>query len=638
MKTSTYTLAAALLVPVLLVAEARAEAPAEKLIQNVDYRELPLQDALRILSEQTGLNVVATAEARKAIVTLYLRNVTARSAIEELCKTNALAFKTDDKTGIIRISTLQEFQRDLVTVREDKTEVFTLLYPNAVSIAISVRDLFGDRVQLSLSSEGALDESQDLEDRLSRFDIIDQRSQGLGLFGSGSTSFGGSGSGSSSNFSGAGSNRLNTTSTSGLGSGGAIRRQDLVRQNLDARRDRADVEGLTPEQAIALQKSLEGKSEAEIDAALRPFRTRQADITLSVNRKNNLLLVRTNDQHAMDEIRQLVKKLDVPTPMVMLEVKVLSIDLNDGYESIFDYQFSDGVNNAGGFSAGDILPPASDLLNGAARKAAPLSVGGSAVRTGDLMFQYVNESFRARIQNLETRGKITTLATPMLLTSNNEVSRLFVGEERPIIRNISTQTVVNDNTVTSVPNTTVEFRPVGTTLLITPNINSDRTVTLRILQENSTINAQAATIPVVTNGTVQQQNVDVVATRTVSGTVIAKDKLMLAIGGLIEDGVNDQRANVPVLGKIPVLGIPFRRQDTSRNRRELIVLCRPYVISTPADGECISQELLDKLSMHPSAQGAEMKTFTPREVLKPMPPKNQKEAIFRLDHVKNADD
>jgi general secretion pathway protein D len=380
-------------------------------------------------------------------------------------------------------------------------------------------------------------------------------------------------------------------------------------------------------------------SAASISSAVKPFRTRETDINISVSRKNNLLMVRTSDPAALEEIRQLVKKLDVPTPLVMLEVKVLSIQLDDGFNSVFDYQFSDGINNAGGFSAGDIQPPPSDFSTGDLRKAASVAPVGSALRTGDLMFQYVNESFRARIQMLETRNKITTLATPLLLTANNEVSRLFVGEERPIIRNISSQTVVNNNTVTSVPNTTVEFRPVGTTLLITPNINSDRTVTLRILQENSTVNPQSASIPVVTsNGGVQDQAVDVVATRTVSGTVIAKDKLMLAIGGLIEDGVRDQRAQVPVLGKIPVLGIPFRRQNTGRGRRELIILCRPYVLSTPADAECISQELLDRLSMHPSAQGEDMKTFTPREVLRPNPPKNQKESIFRLDHVKNADD
>ena len=111
------------------------------------------------------------------------------------------------------------------------------------------------------------------------------------------------------------------------------------------------------------------------------------------------------------------------------------------------------------------------------------------------------------------------MATPLILTANNEVSRVFVGEERPIVRNVSTQTIVNDNQTATAPTTTIEFRPVGTTLLITPNINSDRTVTLRLLQENSSINPSGATIPIITgNGDVTNQPVDVVQTRTISGT------------------------------------------------------------------------------------------------------------------------
>ena len=67
-----------------------------------------------------------------------------------------------------------------------------------------------------------------------------------------------------------------------------------------------------------------------------------------------------------------------------------------------------------------------------------------------------------------------------------------------------------------------------------PQINADRTVTLRVLQENSQVLTGGATIPIVTgNGSIQSQPVDIVSTRTFSGTVVAKDSLTLAIGGLI---------------------------------------------------------------------------------------------------------
>ena len=50
------------------------------------------------------------------------------------------------------------------------------------------------------------------------------------------------------------------------------------------------------------------------------------------------------------------------------------------------------------------------------------------------MFQFVNNNFRARMQLLENNNRVTTMATPLLLTANNEVSRLFVGSEVPVNR------------------------------------------------------------------------------------------------------------------------------------------------------------------------------------------------------------
>ena len=604
-------------------------------IQKLDFRDLALRDAARLLSEQTGLNIVTSREAGNVSVSLFLRNVSSKAAIEELCKTHNLWYRQDDSTHIVRIVTVPEFQRDLVSFREEKTEVFTLLYPNAVSIALAIRDLYGDRVQLAINHEDASDQSRDLEERLDRFDIVDQRSQGLGLFQSGGAS---SGSGSTS-FSGPGANR-----SSGSSGGTSIptARRDAIQQDAESRRrePEGDFKSLTPDQMQLVQKLIEkGTGSAETEAALQNFRRQSATIYATISRKNNIVMLRTSDQQALEEIRTLVRRLDVATPLVLLEVKVLSVELGDGFNSAFDYQFSDGVNNAGGFSAGSVQPPLADTLRGVARRAAPLDIGGTAVRNGDLTFQFVNNNFRARLQMLQDKNKVTMLATPVLLTANNEVSRLFIGEERPIIRNISSQTVVNNNTVTSTPNTTVELRPVGTTLLITPNINSDRTVTLRLLQENSSINAGAATIPVVTsNGGVAQQAVDVVASRTVSGMIVAKDDLEIAVGGLIEEEAHDQRSQVPVLGKVPVLGAFFRRQSSGKTRRELIIVVRPHILSTPSEAEEISKRLIGELSLHPNAPDVRgtMNSFKRAEVVEPEPRKSDDPKDFiRVDHVKS---
>jgi general secretion pathway protein D len=194
----------------------------------------------------------------------------------------------------------------------------------------------------------------------------------------------------------------------------------------------------------------------------------------------------------------------------------------------------------------------------------------------------------------------------MLLTANDEVSRLFIGDERPMVRNITSQTIANGDTTITVPQTEIQFQDVGTLLLITPNINADRTVTLRLLQENSEINEGGASIPIYSatdGGIIQNVSVDVVSSRSVSGTFVAKDEMTMAVGGLVTEVESEQERRVPFLGRIPLLGWFFKSKERVKQRTELIVMIRPHVISTPADGEDISKRVLEGLSEHPARDG-----------------------------------
>ena len=162
-----------------------------------------------------------------------------------------------------------------------------------------------------------------------------------------------------------------------------------------------------------------------------------------------------------------------PTPPVFVEVKVLRLALGDEFSSAFDYQFSDGATVAGGFTSGNILPPISDAIDGPARRFASVQPGGMGLNNDHFHFQAVNDSFRMRLQLLENTNRVTTLATPLLLTANNEVSRIFIGETLPFTVGFTAGQVVptgagTANTVTSTPIT--ELRDVGQSPLITPNI------------------------------------------------------------------------------------------------------------------------------------------------------------------------
>lgn len=568
-------------------------------IAYIEFRDASLMDALRMIADQSGNNYSTSSAANKTPVSAFLRHISAENAVEEICKSHSLWFKKDEASGITRIMGVSEFEKDLVGFREEQTEVFTLQYPNVNEVAYAIADLYSDRVEFSFGAdESDEDMRRDLEGRFDRFDVLTQRTQqansmsgnilgssvnGFVSNGGGISGFGGYGGGSG------GGDEYGSNSRGRFGenrsSNSRYNRRDENQRDLA---DDQSFRGLTSEQAARVAEAMTrplGAGAADVEA----LRQRPASIYVTASRRNNMVVVRTADTQAMEEIRKLVTKLDVQTPMVLLEVKVVSIELGNDFRSAFDYQYSDG-GTSGSFTRENIALP----LDGGA-------FAGAGFNSSDMTFTIVSDNFRARMQIFEELNRIKTIATPTLLTTNNEVSRIFLGEERPLVRNISSQTIITDNNVATTPNTQTEFRNVGNTLLITPNINSDRTVTLRLVQENSNINPDAATIPVVSNDTnggttVEDVAVDTVATRSISGTFMAKDGMTIAAGGLIEDVDNKRRGQVPVLGRIPVLGFFFQRREEAKSRRELVVIIRPYVLSTPADGERISRDLLDRLA------------------------------------------
>lgn len=571
-------------------------------ISYVEFRDATLMEALRMLADQSGNNYSASSTANKMPVSAFLRHVPAESVVEEICKSHNLWFKRDEVSGITRIMSVSEFEKDLVGFREEQTEVFTLLYPNVVDVAISIADLFGSRVELSLGNEDLHEDARDLEARFDRFNIISRGNQtATTLQNSSTTMYNGVGGATVIGGQGAYSTGGSSGSYGGSSTRQYLEQRDRVR-NADSasyaaerRRNQDDVTdrftNLTPTQIQRVEEALKNPSDdGQLKTDLGALRSNAPTIYVTASRRNNMVVVRTADARVLDDIRLLVKRLDVPTPLVLLEVKVLTVELDDGFKSAFDYQFSDGTSGAAFTQTPINVPPTGGEL-----------LGGAGFNSSDMTFVIVSDNFRARIQLLENKNKVRSLASPLLLTANNEVSRLFLGEERPLVRNINSQTILTDNNASTSQNTDLEFRMVGTTLLITPNINSDRTVTLRLLQENSRINTGGANIPVMTSTSqnvnqVQQVPLDVVASRSVSGTFVAKDGMTVAVGGLIEDQDLDNRAQVPLLGRIPVLGTLFRRQEKNKARREMVVMIRPHVMSTPSDGQKISEDLLHELS------------------------------------------
>ena len=565
--------------------------PPSEFLTYLESEKVQLSVLLRLVSDRTGVNISASDATAAKTVSIFLRNVTAPAAVEEICRATGLWFRREPSSSMIRVTTMAEYSDNLNTFREETTEMFTLLYPNVVEVAGAIYGLYPDRTLLSLGEDEIEDDTEnDLSRRFERFRAIENNggSQFLDMRPP-QTSIGSGGSGN------------NTFSYSRGSAASRLTQWDQVRTR---NRTRQTGNALSAEEAKFIDEaSSRGDStlaaEAGNSATLMP-----ANIFVTVSRKNNVLMVRTSDVRVMDEIRRLVKKLDVPTPMVLMEVKVLELDVSDNYEHKITWGLSDSGNKlASGYSSHQI---GHSGAKGAANIFADIVQTGMDSFNQTFAFKAISDNINVQLQFMQQDGRVKTLATPTLLVANNEVSRIFSGKEYPLVTGWDRgETIVSESGIVQGTMTvTMEKKDVGTMLLITPNINADKTVTLRIMQENSAVSPEKVDIPV-GGGSGETRPIEYVESRQLVGTFIAKDGMLVMAGGLIRESEEDLKWRTPILGSVPLVGWLFRGTHKVKQRTELVVLIRPHVILTPMEGGKISEELSKALSAHPAADGRE---------------------------------
>jgi type II secretory pathway component GspD/PulD (secretin) len=552
--------------------------PENTIINKLEFNQANMLDVARALADISGLNFVATEEASKKNVTVFLQNISVISALEAITKNSGLWYRKDKDSGTFRIMSTEEYQRDLVVYREDTTRVFNLLHPNPVNVATAVRDLYGDRVILSYGSD---------------YDDFN-----TGAFN------GSSSNGSSNQRNNGGNSATGAPSGAGLSNGQSSLRRTITTGNTQTNNrlgittnrnnnavidekvtgtsaNGAITEKFTVDQLAKLEKAVEFDENGNLISAdvIRGISRAQQPIYITVIRQQNMMILRTSDSIAVKEIESLVKEMDKPTPQVLLEMKILEVDVGDAYNQIFTF---DALSNNGKHRA---FARDDDEVSG----------------TGKFVYRFLDDLIFLQLELLEKNNKANTVSSPVLLASNNRTARLFVGEERLLVRGATlTDPVVNANGITVTPakiTYETEIRNVGNTLNITPKINADGTVTLGIFQDTSSVNENAVDFPpLITNGTVVNISLDTVNTANIEGVVVAKDGLTVAIGGLIRNTVSKEESKVPVLGDIPVIGNVFKDKIELASRKELILLITPHIITAPSESDDVTRDTIEPLT------------------------------------------
>jgi type II secretory pathway component GspD/PulD (secretin) len=512
-------------------------------LEKIEFQDAPLIEVVKILTDLSGNNIIATPTAGSVNVNIFLKDVSIHEAIESICRVNDLWYRKDTN-GTYRLMTNEEYSKDLVIHKSEETKIYAVYGPNLGFIAEAIENLYGERVELTYS--------------------------------------GGQSNLSNSSGSDNSNNSRNNSSSNNSSSGSGASSSDKV------------TERLSVDQLAGLR--LEGSGMNVVSGqALDNLTAKRQPIYVSVVSEHNLVLVRTGDQVALNSITKLVKSLDRPVPQVLLEMKVMDVLLGDDYQSLFDV----GINGVG---------LSNQLTSGATGDA---SLGGGSSLGGGLLFSFISDHLTANLEYLDEKKRISVLSTPMILAANNRPAKLFVGEEVVTVNGYTSESGSSSNTGNNVtvnndnitPVTTVE--EVGNSIEITPYINKDGTVTIQFKQQTSSVKNNADTIAVVSGGTLFNLPLDTISTAEIEGTVIAKDGLTFAIGGLVRETVSDRNTNVPWLSALSQLGSLFTSTSNLNERRELILLITPHImhdVNQNADNQLLPRKPKSDLALYSIVQ------------------------------------
>ncbi len=181
---------------------------------------------------------------------------------------------------------------------------------------------------------------------------------------------------------------------------------------------------------------------------------------------------------------------------------------------------------------------------------------------------------------LETKTDANVLATPNMVSLDNEEAKIVVGQNVPFL----TGSYSNTGGSGSVnPFQTIERKDVGLTLRIKPQIGESGTIRLVIYQENSTVVPSSRASP-------QGLTTDKSAIET---TVVVDDGQIMVLGGLLKDEYGGSVSQVPFLGDLPIIGPLFRTDNRTRTKSNLMVFLRPMVIRNQEESNALSMDRYD---------------------------------------------
>ncbi|ALK95262.2 MULTISPECIES: type II secretion system secretin GspD [unclassified Massilia] len=303
-------------------------------------------------------------------------------------------------------------------------------------------------------------------------------------------------------------------------------------------------------------------------------------------------------------LRSVIDQLDVRRAQVYIEALVVEVTSNDAAEFGVQWVGLSGDDSSkyrvGGLQSFSVGGNSNNIVNLAT--AAVSGLGGTNAGTTSStsipnptglsigVFRQINGQLGlgAIAHLLDSTGKANILSTPNMITLDNELATIKVGQNIPII----TGSFTTGASGASNPFQTVDRKDVGLLLKVRPQISEGGTIKLSIYHENSGIDTS-----VTNSGGI------ITTVRAIESNVLADDGQIIVLGGLISDDETENQEKVRGLGDLPIVGNLFKYKTRSRAKRNLMVFLRPIVVRSKEQNDSISMDRYQY--MHAAGAGAQ---------------------------------
>ena len=306
---------------------------------------------------------------------------------------------------------------------------------------------------------------------------------------------------------------------------------------------------------------------------------------ITSHEETNSIIIRSNPQKIKSLIN-IVSQLDIRRPQVLVEAIIVEISelsaKSLGVDTVFSGNSDDdqpiAITRFPSSTSPDLLSiigsmdDSSNLSTSAAASNSLLNSTGLVAGIGNLTDG--DDNFALLLNLLRADQDSDILSTPSGVALDNEEATLLVGQVIPI----TTGESLGANNIT--PFRTTAREEVGITLEFKPQINEQDSVALSIRVEVSSI--AGAQLP---------NSNDLITNKSeIQSTVLADDKEIIVLGGLIKEEIEESVNKVPILGDIPLLGRIFRSSAESIDKRNLMVFLRPTILRDAVTTKDLSEE------------------------------------------------